>query len=278
MNSLVSDASMNISEDDIDRYETDGVVVIRGLFKDWVPTLQSGVDSNMSEPGPFARFYTPEGESGHFFGDYCNWQRINEYREFVSQSQLGAAASRLMRSAEVRFFHEHVLVKEPGTGERTPWHHDQPYYSIDGKQNVSFWIPLDPVEKDVCPEFIKGSHAWGKWYNPTRFTGQDWDREQAAENMEFIPDIEASRDEYEIVSWSLEPGDALAFNFLTIHGAPPNLSKERRRGFSARVIGDDATWATRTGETSPPFPELHKRLDHGASLETVDEFPLIYGA
>ena len=50
-----------------------------------------------------------------------------------------------MRSATVRLYHDHVLVKEPGTRTTTPWHQDQPYYNIDGRQNVSMWMPLDPV-------------------------------------------------------------------------------------------------------------------------------------
>ena len=47
-----------------------------------------------------------------------------------------------MDSATARFFHEHVLVKEPRTESRTPWHHDLPYYCIDGTQTVSFRTPL----------------------------------------------------------------------------------------------------------------------------------------
>ena len=35
---------------------------------------------------------------------------------------------------QVRFFHEHALVKEPGTSEITPWHHDEPYYCREIKQ------------------------------------------------------------------------------------------------------------------------------------------------
>ena len=58
-------------------------------------------------------------------------------------------AARLMGSRTARFFHEHVLVKEPGATERTPWHHDQPYYPVDGDQNVSMWIALDPVPRAV---------------------------------------------------------------------------------------------------------------------------------
>ena len=40
-----------------------------------------------------------------------------------------------------------MLTKEPGTRQPTPWHQDQPYYNIEGRQNVSFWIPVDPVSR-----------------------------------------------------------------------------------------------------------------------------------
>lgn len=258
-------------------FARDGVTVLRGVFTDWVERLREGVEKNLDEPGPHARHYTPEGQPGRFFGDYCNWQRIAEYEDFVRDSDLGAIGAALMPSDQVRFFHEHVLVKEPGTEQPTPWHHDQPYYPVDGKLNVSLWIPLDPVARDTCPEFIAGSHLWGKWFVPTRFTGEVWDRDTNSESIERIPDIEADRDAYDVRAYDLKPGDAIAFNFLTVHGAPPNRSgTTRRRGFSARLLGDDATWAMRSGPTSPPFPELSEQLRHGDPLDGVAAFPLIY--
>ena len=259
------------------QFQRAGVAVLRGAFANWVDDLRAGVERNLAEPGPHVRRYTPEGEPGYFFGDYCNWQRIPEYRKFVLDSDLGRLGAQLMGASTVRFFHEHVLVKEPGTREATPWHHDHPYYSVDCDQSCSFWIPLDPVAANVCPEFIVGSHRWGKWYVPTRFTGQQWDRGEEPERLEQIPDINANREQYDIVSFDLEPGDAIAFDFLTVHGAPPNPSPtERRRGFSARVIGDNARWAERSGQTSPPFPELTRRMRHGDSLDGLEEFPTIY--
>lgn len=268
---------MSLPQDNLEEFTARGVTVVRGMFRDWVEPLGAGVEKNMADPGPWVRHYTPDGQQGRFFGDYCNWNRVPEYSDFVFKSPVGAVAAELMASETVRFFHEHVLVKEPGTAEATPWHHDQPYYSIDGKQNCSLWIPLDPVPRETCPEFIVGSHRWGRWFTPTRFTGQEWERESAEEKLESIPDIDAHRSEYEIFSCELEPGDALAFTFLTVHGAPPNLSAtHRRRGFSARLIGDDATWAVRSGTTSPPFPELSARMNHGDSLDDVAEFPIIY--
>jgi len=253
-----------------------GVTVLRGVFVDWVESLRAGVERNLAAPGPFVRHYTPEGGPGFFFGDYCNWQRIDEYRQFVEQSSLGEIAARMMGAREVRFFHEHVLVKEPSTPEPTPWHHDHPYYSVDCDQSASFWIPLDPVGQDVCPEFIVGSHKWGTWYVPKRFSGQEWEREEEPEGLESIPDIDANRGDYEIVNFDVQPGDAIVFDFLTVHGAPPNRSSNRRRAFSARVIGDNARWAVRSGPTSPPFPELSAALKAGQSLDGVEEFPVIH--
>jgi len=259
-----------------EEYRDRGVVVVRGLFKDWVAPLREGVDENIRSPGPFAKQYTPEGQSGMFFGDYCNWQRIAPYARFVRQSPAASLVAGLTGSREVRFFHEHVLVKEPGTAETTPWHHDQPYYSVDGALNCSLWMPLDNVPAAVCPEFIVGSHRWGKWFRPRRFTGQDWERDEVKDGLEPIPDIDAQRDQYDIASWALQPGDVIAFHFLTVHGAPANPSaKARRRGFSSRWVGEDATWAIRSGPTSPPFPELTGKLAPGDALDD-DWFPIVW--
>lgn len=265
---------MDLTDVDIERFEKDGVLLMRGVFSDWVDTLRNGVEKNMQEPGPWSREYNQAGEPGRFFGDYCNWQRIDEYRDFLFNSEAPSLAAQLMQSAQVRIFHEHVLVKEPGTDKITPWHHDQPYYCIDGRQVCSMWIPLDPVPVETCPEFIRGSHLWGQWFLPRKFSGVDYDHSD--EKLESIPDISSQREKYDIQSWELEPGDAIAFHFLTVHGAPSNQSAlHRRRGFSARWLGDDAVYAQRSGEISPPFPGLESKLSPGDELSS-EEFPVVF--
>lgn len=264
-----------LNAEQVSAFQQDGVVLIKGLFSDWVEPLRDGIEHNMQSPGDYGKNYTADGQQGHFFGDYCNWQRIPEYRDFFFQSSAAKITSQLIQSDSVRIFHEHVLVKEPGTTQKTPWHHDQPYYCVDGKQLCSLWIPLDPVDQSVCPEFIAGSHLWGKWFLPTKFTGLSYERDEA--NLSVMPDIDSHRTDYDIRSWSLEPGDCIAFHYLTVHGAPENLSAQRRRAFSARLMGDDAVYAKRGGEISPPFPGLEKKLKPGAAMDS-EEFPLIYGA
>jgi len=257
-------------------FQRDGVVHLKGAFADWVDTLRAGVEHNMQTPGPYTREYEPDGSKGYFFGDYCNWARVPEYRNFVLNSHAASLAARLMDSTTVRFFHEHVLVKEPRTESRTPWHHDLPYYCIDGTQCVSFWTALDAVPRAVSLELVVGSHLWGKSFMPRKFIGVDYQRE--GEALDTMPDIDGRRDEFEIASFEMAPGDAIAFHFLTVHGAPGNASvSARRRAFVHRWVGDDVRFKVRPGEVSPPFPEVHERLGDGDPLDDP-EFPLVWPA
>ena len=88
-----------------------------------------------------------------------------------------------------------------------------------------------------------------------------------------MPDVEANRDKLNVVGWAMQPGDAVAFNFRTLHGAPANTTKNRRRAISFRWVGDDARFAKRKGRTSPPFP--HIDVVDGAKFDGPD-FPVVY--
>ena len=262
---------MIIDKNEISQYLDDGVVVLRNVItKYWINELSIGIEKNFKNPSKYKCIYEEKDSKELFFDDYCNWQRIEEYKNFFFKSNIAKLASQLMGSKKVNIFHEHVLIKEPGSFKKTPWHQDQPYYCVNGKDNCSLWIPLDSVKKEICPEFIKGSHKWNKKFLPTKFFGDSYDHFDT--EFEKIPDIENNKKDYNIVSWSLDPGDLIAFNFATVHGAPGNSGQNRRRAFSARFTGDDATFAKRKGETSPPFPEVN--LNHGDKMD-CSTFPII---
>ena len=256
---------MDIDNQIIEDYLNYGVVLIRGAITPfWLNKLAVGIDKNFNNPSKYKCVYEKKENREIFYDDYCNWNRIKEYEDFFFKSNIAKIAGLLMKSNKVNLFHEHVLIKEIGAKKKTPWHQDQPYYCIDGKDNCSLWIPLDYISKSVCPEFIRSSHKWNKKFLPTKFFGEPY--EKLDEDFELIPDIDNNRDKYDIISWQLNPGDIIAFNFSTIHGAPGNNSANRRRAFSARFIGNDATFAKRKGETSPPFPEV--KLNHGDKINS----------
>jgi ectoine hydroxylase-related dioxygenase (phytanoyl-CoA dioxygenase family) len=252
-------------------FRRDGVVLLEGLLTpDEVDKLRAGVERNLRDLSPLGMNATAPGQPGAFVEDFRNWERIPEYREVIEGSALARTAAELMGASTVRLFHDHLLVKEAGTLDRSPWHQDQPYYCIDGSQTVSFWIPLDPVARPSTLEFVAGSHAGGRWYMPRSFVkGTAMVFEEGA--LEEVPDVEADRDAHDIRGWAMEPGDAVAFNMLTLHAAAG--SPTRRRAFSVRLVGDGVTWAPRPHRTSPPFDEVDLRA--GAPLEHP-VFPVLW--
>ena len=264
----------HIDEATKQEFRDKGVTVLRGVFSDWVKTLQDGVAANMHDPNPNARIYKGEDGGGRFFVDYCSWARIAEYKDFIFNSNAAAIGAELMDSQKVQLFHEHVLVKEAATGVPTPWHHDAPYYCVSGPKTLSLWIPLDVVPRETTLEFVPGSHKWDKSYRPQRFDGSALNED---DGLETIPDINGNREAYDIVGWAVEPGDAIAFDYRTIHGAPANTSAtSERRAFSLRLVGDDVRFVRREGIiTSPPFPKV--ALENNAPL-VADEFPVLIGS
>lgn len=262
-----------VSATDVEAYRRDGAVALRGkLDLDWIELLREGVERNLAEPGPYAKHYTAEGRPGRFFGDYCNWARIEAYRRFAFESPAARIAGALMGSHRVNLFHEHVLVKEPGTEEPTPWHHDQPYWTVDGDQVCSMWVPLDEVPREAGVEFVAGSHRSGAWYTPRRFVDG---AAHPSEEGTPVPDIAAERDRHTLLGWDLAPGDCVVFHALTLHGAPGNASSRRRRAVSMRWTGDDARFVRRDGLMSPPFADV--RLAPGSPMDS-DTFPVVWRA
>jgi len=261
-----------INEELINKFKNDGVVLLRQIVDvNWINILREGVKKNFNNPSQYKCVYeTDDDQNELFYDDYCNWNRITEYKNFIFNSNIAIIAKKLMQSNKVNLFHEHVLIKEKGSKKRSPWHQDQGYYCVNGRDNVSIWIPLDNVEINSSMEFVKGSHKWNKTFLPTKFKGQEYEHKD--NEFERIPDIENERENYDIVSWGCELGDAIAFNYSTVHAAYGNNSNNRRRAFSIRFTGDDATYIKRKGEMSPPFPDLNLKNNDILDCET---FPVL---
>ena len=253
----------------IDTFRQDGVVLIRGLFNGFVETIRAGIEENLARPGEHAAENLIDGEGGRFFDDYCNWRRIGAFEKVIRNSPAAAVAAELMGSHTVQLFHDHVLIKEPGTSKPTPWHQDAPYYFVNGVQNVSFWAPVDPVS-NASLRCVAGSHRWKKLVLPTRWLEND---NYYPESDEYLPVPDPDAEGMEIREWEMQPGDAVAFNFATLHGARGNNSPIRRRAFSLRLVGDDARYVERPGPTSPPF--TGHGMQPGDRLRE-DWFPIIY--
>ena len=260
----------------VSAFARDGAVVVRGaLSVEQLKLAEAGINAALADPSPLAITASRDDDPGSFVEDFRNWQRVEPIRVLALDAGLGALAATLMGSSTARLYHDHVLVKEPGTRQRTPWHQDQPYYNVEGRLNCSFWIPVDPVARESTLEFIAGSHL-GPWLMPRSFMDAQakWFPEGSLQEM---PDYEAERERHRILGWAVEPGDVIAFHMLAVHASAGVGGDRRRRVFSLRVLGDDMVHEPREWVTSPPFPGLAERLPPGAALDDA-LFPLLWQA
>lgn len=254
-------------------YQAQGAVIIRAaLSPDEVQLLSQGIEHNLAHLSPLALVASLPDDPGRFVEDFCTWQSNPAYQKILRDSALPSIAKQLMQSETVRIYHDHMLVKEAATRQPTPWHQDQPYYNISGQQNVSFWIPVDPVLLESTLRFVAGSHQ-GTWYMPRTF--RDNQAKWFAEGtLQELPAIDANPDQYQQLAWAMQPGDIVAFHMLTLHASAGVGANQRRRVFSARYMGDDTRHAIRPWRTSPPFTGLSEVLADGALMEH-DWFPLV---
>ena len=261
---------MILTAEQVSSYKQDGAIVVRDIFKPWINVLREGFEKVLKNPGPHARENINKNENGRFFEDYCNWHRIPEFLRFVKESPAAQIVAEATNSKSIQVFHDHIFVKDPDTNKPTPWHQDMPYYCVDGEDTGSYWIPLDEVSKENTLKIILGSHKWSKLVQPTKWSNdKPWYKNET--DFMDMPDIESI--ENEIMVPDLKLGDAILFNFKTVHGAPGNNTKNQRRAFSMRFIGDDVRYIDREGETSPPFAGINLKV--GDTLRT-DWFPVVW--
>ncbi|MEL6967643.1 MAG: phytanoyl-CoA dioxygenase family protein [Pseudomonadota bacterium] len=253
------------------QFDLDGVTVLRGVLDaKWLGRLADAIETNIAAPGPYGKNHAEGG--GAYFGDYVNWQRIPDFLSVTSEGPLGEIAASLMDSTRVQFFHEHVLVKEPGNMSATPWHQDMPYYCLDGPRTVSLWVPLDPVGEAESLNFLKGSHRDKTTYTPRRFKTLE---PLAGDTTAYAPFPEINPTASDVISYAVNPGDVLAFDFHALHDAPANPTDVRRRAVSFRFVGEGARYVERPHDVSPPFLDMGLKLAMNDPLPT-DWFPVVW--
>ena len=259
----------HLSDLEIDSYQNQGAILIKNIFNPWIDLLIAGFEKVLKDPGPHSR-ENVKNEEGRFFEDYCNWERISEFKKFAEESPAAQIVAEATGSKSIQLFHEHIFVKNPGTAKETPWHQDMPYYCVDGNDTGSFWIPLDSVTKENSLQVLLGSHKFPKLIRPTKWSN---DKPWYKDNDNFMDMTDISKMEKNILSSEMNIGDAILFNFKVLHSSSGNTAKIPRRAFSMRFIGDDVKYINRGGETSPPFKGID--LNNGDKMRE-DWFPVIW--
>ncbi|HEX7160985.1 MAG TPA: phytanoyl-CoA dioxygenase family protein, partial [Trebonia sp.] len=103
-------------------FARDGVACVRQVLSTQeVTAAAAAIDAVLARPGPLAQVASGAGDPGAFTEDFCRWQEIPQIEQLARHSRVPAVAAALLATPQLRFYHDHVLVKEPGTAQRTPW-------------------------------------------------------------------------------------------------------------------------------------------------------------
>ncbi|HXQ45308.1 MAG TPA: phytanoyl-CoA dioxygenase family protein, partial [Caulobacteraceae bacterium] len=217
--------------------DEDGVVHLPGaLTPGGLAMIEAAVERALANPSDHGRrFY--QDEEATFFEDTGH-----RMIEVVREAGVAATVEALWGLFDFWYLGEQLFLKEGGHARRTPWHQDTSYLRMLGSQLVACWISLDPLPKSHCLEFVRGSHR-GTLYNGSSFAAHDDTAPLYKHSLlPRLPDIQAAREDWDILSWDVEPGDLIVFHLGTLHGGAGVEPGMRRRTVSLRFLGPNVVF------------------------------------
>ncbi len=199
-------------------FTSDGFVVLRGLY---APSDVERLDAALaaSERSAVAGDNDRQLRRDSFF-----WRRSPEVAAFACDPLLGAVAASLLDARGVRLIHDVLLEKARGQTP-TPWHRDRDFWSFAGRGALTIWIPLRRTPRRMGPlRYARGSHR-------VRDLGP-----LPRSRKLLIPA------RFDVASYDLEAGDAVAHHYATLHSAGRNATNEMRRAFAIHLVDADARY------------------------------------
>ena len=270
---MASQFPYRLSQSQFEIFERDGVVHLPKVLDDeWI---QRGRDACEHVPAVEIR----EGRiAAEYFMKLRVWENDEVFKHFCYDDKITGIAAQLTGSDKLNLLYDQMFNIAPGSGDRTVFHNDLPYWPIRGQQVVSIWLAFDKVSKENGGmEFFRGSHKWAKQFQPVTADGSEGEVKPFDSNDGYdeLPDWEAERNQREMVFYDLEPGDALAFSPLVVHGSYDNVSKDmQRRAYAMRFTGSEVVYH------DGPVWNIYitnPTLKSGDPLDSA-QYPIVYDA
>lgn len=256
---------MQITAEHIADFHRDGVVMIPNVFdQSWVDLLSAGLDEHLGDPTSRARVWDRDDNGSTMMWDSMAWHDVPQYQQFVFESPAAELAGRLLESKAVNFFFDAVFVRSAGSQFETPWHQDEPYWSVSGYDTCTVWMPLVSVKAKNALAFVPGSHLGGVVFDQYDFGELNPDGKVDVDRSDFsavaqanIPKINENREAFGVVSWDMEPGDCVVFNSRILHGGSGQLDADRElKVFTSKWLGDDVRIKFRDEGMDPDFSQI----------------------
>jgi len=227
-------ADITVNDADVDEYWERGYWISPRLIdEDTIGELRTELErifrgERDSDNYVWYEFPTPEPNTQQLHQVTNAWWINRKIKELVTHPGVGRIAARLMRTPEVRLWHDQVLSK-PGTPSpetvsnegNVGWHQDYAHWQCSNSTNMcSVWLALQDTDlNNGGMRSIVGSHKWGALKGASTFYDKDLSGLQSkyGEGRDWIDE-----------PCILKAGQASFHHSLTLHGSGPNFSPDPR--------------------------------------------------
>ncbi|GJL80996.1 MAG: phytanoyl-CoA dioxygenase [marine bacterium B5-7] len=242
-----------VTDDDMDRFNRDGFLVVPGLAaKDLCRSINRVVDDSLDPPLAPLEFEAdilypgaPKNKAAH--GGFTPRRLLHAYtrdevfRQWARSQSVVAILSRLMSTDRICLSQNHhncIMTKHPGYSSLTSWHQDVRYWRFDRPELVSVWLALvDEYPENGGLLLIPGSHT------------SDLGRGRLDASLFLRTDLKSNRDMIDTaVAATLSVGDAVFFHCKTYHAAGRNQIDQIKKSlvYTYRAIDNQPIPDTRS--------------------------------
>lgn len=250
-----------ITEEQIQILERDGVVHIKGVFDDeWVDYLKKATAFQVDHP----HFWAFAGTASKLY-DYIQrnvWQTNSAFANFYYHSAMGHVLAQAGRTDEIRVSTD-LLMVNPNKGFK--WHQDNQNGPIKWEDGIRFWITMDETPKDYgAPVYLKGSH----------------NNDAVDEGAVFVDIQQEGLEDYreKLLEFRTMPGDMLIWHPRTIHkvdGPSDGIWTSYRRVLGGTVAKGSTKYQDKRG-SGGVLSDLGKHgMEQDDKLDSAF-FPIVY--
>ncbi len=261
---------VTLSEAQVEQYQRDGAVLLKGILTgEEQQLLERGVEESYANPGRrSARAKDAQGRGETFLESFPSRVSSPSLKQMLEIGRIPEIAARMLRASSAQLVLDQIFYKNSGTIIPTPWHQDTPYLRVRGDDMIRVWITPDYSPKELTVQIIRGSHRWGIVFDPrlagetnVRNTGEGKMIQMSNEGYigPAVPDIARYPESFDILSWDVEPGDALVFNGNMLHAAGGAEDyPHRRRAYTTMWAGPELRYIAPPNNAIPTLAEINK--------------------
>jgi len=171
------------------------------------------------------------GDGPRILTQYVNmWKREKTYEKTVRHPLITGIAKTLLKTPEVRLWHDHIISKPPEDNGHFRFHQDFYGWPLSEPRILSCWIALDDATvENGCMHVIPGSHR------DPRFSIEAKRKELEALAKNSTIKTERTEMEGRHASFGapveLKTGECMFHHCLNFHATPQNTTNRQRRAF-----------------------------------------------